>query len=48
MRDEIYGTGEGNGDLCNIFTGLWGSCAPIRHILLSQGSRNVLELEGAL
>lgn len=47
MRDQIYYTGEGNGDLYNAFEGPWRGLAPIRSIFLTQGSHHVLELAGA-
>lgn len=48
MRDQIYDTGDGNGDLYNAFEGPWRRLAPVRSISLTQGSHHVLELAGAL
>lgn len=45
-QEQIYYTGKGDGDLCNGFEGPWRGFAPIRKIILTQGSHHILALEG--
>lgn len=45
-QDQIYYTSKGDSDLCNGFEGPWRGFAPVRKIILTQGSHHILELEG--
>lgn len=43
-QNQIYCTGRGDGDLYSVFAGPQRGFAPIRKIMLTQGSRHILEV----